>query len=91
MLEFYGYDKCDSCRKAKMWLDEYDVASPFIDITEKSPWETMLKALSSSPLVVPNQSRTAWTKPPSRSTISIARGVSGLSASDRSAAESAST
>jgi arsenate reductase len=45
MLEFYGYDKCGTCRKAKQWLDARGRTFRFIDITENPPPKTLLKAL----------------------------------------------
>ena len=45
MLQFYGYDKCGTCRKAKQWLDARGLAHRFIDITENPPPKTLLKAL----------------------------------------------
>lgn len=45
MIKFYGYLKCGTCRKAKAWLDAKGAEYTFIDITEKAPPKTLLKAL----------------------------------------------
>ncbi len=37
MLKFYGYKKCDTCRKAEKCLQQADIAYEFIDITENPP------------------------------------------------------
>lgn len=31
MLTIYGLDKCDTCKKARNWLDRHGVAHEFID------------------------------------------------------------
>lgn len=45
MLKFYGYDNCSTCRNAKTWLTAHDVAFTSIDITEKPPPKSLLKAI----------------------------------------------
>ncbi len=45
MIKFYGYLKCGTCRQAKAWLDARGKDYTFIDITEKAPPRTLLKAL----------------------------------------------
>lgn len=42
-MKFYGYKKCDTCRKAMKWLDAQGVAYTFIDITEHPPSAAALK------------------------------------------------
>ncbi len=37
MLRFYGYKKCDTCRKAEKWLGAKGIDYEFVDITEKAP------------------------------------------------------
>lgn len=45
MLQFYGYNKCGTCRKAKQWLDARDLSFREIDITQKPPSLAQLKRL----------------------------------------------
>lgn len=44
-LDFYGYDKCSSCRNARKWLDQHKLPHRFIDITEHPPALALLKKL----------------------------------------------
>ena len=37
MLKFYGYKKCDTCRKAEKFLQEAGIGYEFVDITEHPP------------------------------------------------------
>lgn len=37
MLKFYGYKKCDTCRKAEKFLQQADITYEFVDITENPP------------------------------------------------------
>ncbi|SEF90345.1 Spx/MgsR family RNA polymerase-binding regulatory protein [Nitrosomonas ureae] len=37
MLKFYGYKKCDTCRKAERYLLQAGISYEFIDITENPP------------------------------------------------------
>lgn len=37
MIKFYGYKKCDTCRKAEQFLQQAGIAYQFIDITENPP------------------------------------------------------
>ncbi|MBX3616751.1 Spx/MgsR family RNA polymerase-binding regulatory protein [Nitrosomonas sp.] len=37
MLKFYGYKKCDSCRKAERFLQQAGITYQFIDITGNPP------------------------------------------------------
>lgn len=48
MITFYGYDKCDTCRKAKKLLVERDVKFNFIDITLTPPPKRVLKQIVDS-------------------------------------------
>lgn len=43
MIEFYGYKKCSTCRKAEAFLEKKKLKFKFIDITEKPPTKTLLK------------------------------------------------
>lgn len=40
MIEFYGLKNCDSCRKARNWLDAKGIANVFHDIREAELDET---------------------------------------------------
>ena len=44
MIRFYGYKKCDGCRKAMKTLDAAGVAYEFIDVTEQAPTIAELQA-----------------------------------------------
>lgn len=37
MLKFYGYKKCDTCRKAEKFLQQAGIGYEFIDIIENPP------------------------------------------------------
>jgi len=45
MLKFYGYSKCDTCRKAKQWLLKHGREVAEIDITTDPPKFADLKTL----------------------------------------------
>ncbi|MDD9932297.1 MAG: Spx/MgsR family RNA polymerase-binding regulatory protein [Myxococcales bacterium] len=45
MIKFYGYDNCDTCRKAKKQLKAWGVDFQDIDITKKPPSKKALAAL----------------------------------------------
>lgn len=42
-MKFYGYKKCDTCRKAMKWLDARGVQYTFIDITQTPPSAAAIK------------------------------------------------
>lgn len=42
MIEFYGYNRCDTCRKAQKLLDGLGVQYRFTDITEQAPPRKLL-------------------------------------------------
>ncbi|GAB3803032.1 arsenate reductase family protein [Virgibacillus kimchii] len=42
-LKFYWYPKCGTCRKAKKWLDENDIAYDSIHIVENPPSQSDLE------------------------------------------------
>lgn len=46
MIKFYGYKKCDTCRKAEKFLDQADIAYDFIDITENPPPQKILDTIA---------------------------------------------
>jgi arsenate reductase len=43
MINLYGIKNCDSCRKAKRWLQNRDIQFRFTDIREEVLNETLLK------------------------------------------------
>ena len=43
MIFFYGYEKCDTCRKAKRWLSDKGIDFNFIDITASPPDARVLR------------------------------------------------
>lgn len=45
MITFYEYPKCGTCRKAKKWLDNQDVAYKDIHIVENPPSKEELKEM----------------------------------------------
>lgn len=45
MVDFYGYDKCSTCRKAKQWLDDHGVKYRSIPIVERPPSQALLKQI----------------------------------------------
>lgn len=45
MLTFYGYKKCDTCRKAEKALAKLGREYSFVDITEKPPSSSALKKI----------------------------------------------
>lgn len=42
-LQFYWYPKCGTCRNAKKWLDEHDIAYESIHIVEHPPSQSELE------------------------------------------------
>jgi len=44
-MKFYGYKKCDSCRKVMKWLDANGVTYDFVDITQSPPNVAELRAI----------------------------------------------
>lgn len=45
MLKFYGYKKCDTCRKAEQYLLQAGISYEFVDITENPPTAEELAAI----------------------------------------------
>lgn len=45
MLDFYCYPKCGTCRKAKKWLDQNEIAYNDIHIVEETPTKEQLAAI----------------------------------------------
>src|SRR3546814_1188772 len=63
----YGLKKCDTCRKARKWLDRFGVAHEFIDYRDEKPGpETLVEwarqAGGSESLI--NKSSTTWRQLP---------------------------
>lgn len=46
ILKFYGYKKCDTCRKSEKFLQQAGVGYEFIDITENPPAAEELTAIA---------------------------------------------
>ena len=46
MLKFYGYKKCDTCRKAEKFLQQAGIGYEFFDITENPPTAEELVAIT---------------------------------------------
>lgn len=44
-MQFFGYKKCGTCRKAEKFLDEHNIEYKFIDITEQAPSVAQLKKI----------------------------------------------
>jgi len=45
MIDFYGYDNCDTCRKAKKWLNEHAVDFRDFQIVDRPPSRALLKKI----------------------------------------------
>lgn len=48
MIQFYGYDKCSTCVKAKKFLSSTGKDFKFTDITLQPPPKTLLKSILGS-------------------------------------------
>lgn len=70
MISFYGLKNCDSCRKARTWLDAKGIANAFHDIREDAPdratiaawaaqvgWEKLLNRRGTSWRALPDASK----------------------------------
>jgi arsenate reductase len=44
-LTFYGYPKCDTCRKAKYWLEAAGQPLQYIDVVQNPPSEDELERI----------------------------------------------
>ena len=52
-ITFYHYPNCDTCRKARKWLDHHGVTYQAVDIVREPPQQQVLKrvlALSERPV-----------------------------------------
>jgi arsenate reductase (glutaredoxin) len=45
MIDFYGYDNCDTCRKAKKWLNQHGLDFRNIPIVDRPPSKALLKKI----------------------------------------------
>ena len=67
MTAIYGLDKCDTCRKARKWLDRFGVAHTFVDYRDAKPTpETLVEwaiKLGGFEAMV-NKSSTTWRQLP---------------------------
>ena len=43
-VRVYGLAKCETCKKARNWLDRHEIAHEFIDYREQRPTPETLKA-----------------------------------------------
>lgn len=43
MIRFFGYNKCQTCRQAKKWLETYDIVYEDFDIISQPPTKTVLQ------------------------------------------------
>jgi len=63
MTILYGLDNCDTCRKARKWLDRFGIAHSFVDYREQPPSPAMLaewkEHVGGWDLMV-NKSSTTW-------------------------------
>ena len=55
MLTFYGYKKCDTCRKAERVLTGAEVAYTFVDITQNPPTAEVIGAIAKQSGRTPRQ------------------------------------
>jgi len=64
MIEFYGYQKCDTSRKVEKYLKEKGIEYKFIDITQKPPSKAILNQLIKRLQILPedliNKSSTTY-------------------------------
>ena len=44
MTTLYGLKNCDTCRKARKWLDRFGIAHDFVDVREQLPAPDMFVA-----------------------------------------------
>ncbi|PJK08576.1 arsenate reductase [Lysobacteraceae bacterium NML95-0200] len=44
MTTLYGLKNCDTCKKARKWLERFDIAHQFVDVRETLPSPEMLLA-----------------------------------------------
>lgn len=64
-IDIYGLNNCDTCRKARKWLDRHDIEHRFIDYRDEPATPPMLKAWADAvggfdALI--NRSSTTWRK-----------------------------
>ena len=54
-LTLYGIPTCDSCRKARKWLDSHDVAYTFVNLKEQTPPQALLQTLFDTGAIAPEK------------------------------------
>ena len=64
MTTLYGLDNCDTCRKARKWLDRFGIAHTFVDYRDaarsrRPPWSTGRSRWVAGTLMI-NKSSTTW-------------------------------
>ena len=72
MTTLYGLDNCDTCKKARKWLDRFGVAHTFVDYRNNKPTPETLVAWAQQASgfeALVNKSSTTWRQlPASRKT-----------------------
>lgn len=62
-IRVYGLKNCDTCRKARKWLERFDIGYQFIDVREQLPTPEMLvqwkEAVGGWDVFI-NKSSTTW-------------------------------
>jgi Spx/MgsR family transcriptional regulator len=70
MTRLYGLSNCDTCRKARNWLQRFDIAHEFVDYREqRTPADTLIAwrdALGSWDAMINRNSPTWRNLPPGR-------------------------
>ena len=67
MTTLYGLDNCDTCRKARKWLDRFGIAHTFIDYRANKPEPEVLvewAAQAGGFELLVNKSSTTWRQLP---------------------------
>ncbi len=54
-LTLYGIPTCDSCRKARKWLDGRGVAYTFVNLKEQTPPADLLQTLFDTGAIAPEK------------------------------------
>lgn len=63
MTTLYGLRNCDTCRKARKWLDRFGIAHGFVDVRDERPAPEMFltwKDAAGSWDALVNKSSTTW-------------------------------
>ncbi|MBJ6980474.1 MULTISPECIES: Spx/MgsR family RNA polymerase-binding regulatory protein [unclassified Luteimonas] len=67
MTTLYGLDNCDTCRKARKWLDRFGIAHTFVDYRASKPEPEMLQdwaAQAGGFALLVNKASTTWRQLP---------------------------